>query len=564
MHSIRLRLVPTGGGQKGKHRTLFFMTGPKSFDRRQLIASAAGVPLALTGARADSRTCARQASSGRTVRLAGSVYGVGTFDPALSRDLDTNFLMRQLHRGLMQFSNTLEPEPALAENVDVLDEGMRYRFRLRGGMRFSTGREIDAFAVSASLASALSPITADGNTDMLAASTYLGDIVGADDVLAGRLNGLSGVEVESDRSLVITLQEPSGTFLMRLCSVPASIVARNQHQTVDGMPVGPAGAGPFMIDTIEPDYALFLVPSATWYGDTVGLDRVEVRIGLGATNPFNLFQGGEIDLIPSLSSQLAPMAQDPAVGLDADLVTPPRFAVYYIAFGNTMPPLDDVHIRRALAMAFPVDRVARDRFQGMVHVPRGLIPQGMLGVEWPDHLLPYDPELAREELRKSRYGSVSEVPPIEIFTADVDPLVAYRDNIERELGLTIRLYEVAWSDFLAGLAQREYGAYSLYWGADYADPESMLWMVYGADSPDNYTGFFDPDFETLLDAARREVDGTRRRELYAKAEQLLLHRGACLPLYQDRGYTLIRRGVADVPVTSMGLLGLESVRIEED
>jgi ABC-type transport system substrate-binding protein len=505
---------------------------------------------------------AAQQNTGRTLRVAGSVYGVPTFDPALSRDLETNFVNRQLHRGLMQFSDDLEPEPAVAERVEVLDEGQTYRFAIRPGLSFTNGSPVDAGAVATSLSRALNPSIAGGDASQLAATTYIGDIAGAGDVIAGRLQRLTGVEVESERTLRITLTAPSGTFLMRLCSVPAATVDPGATLEVDGAVLGPAGVGPFVVTSVAPDQAIRLESSPSWFGEPIELDAVQIVTGVAASNPFNLFQAGKLDLIPRLQRELAPLAVDPASGLDAELISRPAFALSFIAFGTTSPPLDDVHVRRALAMAFPVERIANDRYQGQVLVPRGLVPQGMLNREWPDALLAYNPEAARAELAKSRYAD-GDAPPIEVFAADTEPVRAFSDEIARELGLDVRVLGVAWSDFLPGLSQGAYGAYSLYWGADYPDPESLLWMLFGTGSGDNYIAYDQPEFQRALDDARRSEGVATRMAGYADAERLVLEDGACLPLYQDVMNTLVRAGVHGVPATPMGVLGLESVGIGE-
>ncbi len=509
-----------------------------------------------------SRPAVASQVAGRVLRVAGSVYGVPTFDPALSRDLDTNFVNRQLHRGLMQFADGLEPEPAVAESVEVLEAAQEYRFTIRPGLSFASGAPVDASAVATSLARALNPAIAGGDASQLPATTYIGDIAGAEDVLAGRLQRLSGVEVESERSVRITLAKPSGTFLMRLCSVPASIVDAGEIEKVDGVPVGPAGVGPFVVTSVAPDRSVRLEPAPSWFGTPIALDAVEIVTGVAASNPFNLFQAGELDLLPRLQRELVPLAADPAAGLDARLVSRPAFALSFIAFGTTSPPLDDVHVRRALAMAFPVERIARDRYQNQVLAPRGLLPQGMLDHEWPAALLPYDPDAARAELGKSRYAGAT-IPPIEAFAADVEPLRAFRDETARELGLEVEVFDVGWTDFLPRLSQGAYPAYSLYWGADYPDPESLLWMLFGTGSADNYIGYDQPAYERALDGARRDEDVEARVAGYADAERMLLEDGACLPLYQDVTNTLVRTGVRGVPVTPMGVLGLESVEIGE-
>jgi len=288
---------------------------------------------------------------------------------------------------------------------------------------------------------------------------------------------------------------------------------------------------------------------------------VHVRLGPSASQPVNLFAAGEIDIADGIPADQRDLLLDPASGFEAStLVDTPLFAVSYIALGNREPPLDDVHIRRALKVAFPAEKFALGRFDGAVTGAKGLIPDGMLGRKWIIEGTEPNLEMARAEIRASRYRSAAHVPPISIYAADIEPVEALRDTAGRDLGLAIEAVAVSWPDFLGGLASKAFPAYALYWGADYPDPESLLWMLFGSDSPENYTGYRNDEFDSLLARARDERDGEAIIQLYEQAHRLLIGEAAVIPLYFDIGYTAARQGIAGVPMTPMGLLGLETIR----
>src|SRR5829696_1455120 len=63
------------------------------------------------------------------LRLAGPV-DLQTLDPAKAKDLGTLFLVRQLFGGLTRLDDDLQPVPALAETIDVTENGLTYTFTL--------------------------------------------------------------------------------------------------------------------------------------------------------------------------------------------------------------------------------------------------------------------------------------------------------------------------------------------------------------------------------------------------------------------------------------------------
>jgi ABC-type oligopeptide transport system substrate-binding subunit len=243
------------------------------------------------------------------------------------------------------------------------------------------------------------------------------------------------------------------------------------------------------------------------------------------------------------------------------LTTTPLFSVEYIAFRTDEEPLDDPHIRTAMRLAFPQERVAVATFNGRVEAAGGLVPNGMLGREfWPVESA-HDTDEARRQIELSRYGSAELVPPIRLYTAVPDRAESFRDVMMAELGLRIEVLVVDWVSYLTGLANREFPAYLLYWGADYPDPETFLLTLFGTGAPDNYVGFSNGTFDELLVRASVTQDPAERIGLYDGANQLLIDEAVIVPLYYDVAYTLVRSGVEDLRITPLGLLYLDSVRV---
>jgi ABC-type transport system substrate-binding protein len=497
------------------------------------------------------------------LRLAGPTSGIASLDPALARDLDTNFLVRQIFRGMMGFDNDLRPVPELASDVAISGDHLAYTFRLRDDATFHDGRRIRAADVVASLARAMNPATANGDRSALAATTYLMDIAGAADLLAGRTQTLAGATAIDEATVRLRLDAPRATFLMKLASVTASVVDVQQATSSPDWWKRPNGTGPFKVVSINPGSLLKLAPVATWRGQPIAVAGVEVLLGASSGLPFNLYQADKIDIVPSIPDENVAFAKDPNSGITGTLTSVPQFAFRYLAFGNTQPPLDDPHLRRALALAFPATNYATITLNDLALPAHGVIPPGMLGQrDWSGSIAPVDVGKARTELAASRYGAAAKVPPIEIYAADAGPAETFRDVVGPPLGLDIRVVELDFPDFLTGLARRQFPAYSLYWGADYPDPESILQMLWGSGSPDNYTGYSNAAFNRALTVARAELDEARRGEQYRQAQQILLDDHAVIPLMFDVAYALVRPGVHGARITPMGLLGLEQLSMD--
>lgn len=518
----------------------------------------AGSPLVIT---AKDDTFNPTPRGNQTLHLAGSPEGIESLDPALSEDLGTSFVVRQIFRGLVAFDPNLQPVPELAERIEISADGLAYTFQLRDDAKFQDGTQIRASDVVTSLTRALDPATAGGDAARLGGPAFLSDIEGSSDLLSGNTNELLGVREVDDRTVEIRLAQPQSTFLMKLASVPASIVERTQAAQGADWWREPNGSGPFRLALLSDGTEVQLAPSEYWFEGAPPLKEIDIALGQGALQPFNLYQAGQVDVSP-VDLNGVDRALAPEAGLSDQIIVTPQFALEYVAFNINEAPMDDPHIRRALQLAFPEDKIAMVTFDDYVAKPCGLIPDGMLGVNWPCTKQSVDFHAAKDEIEKSKYGTTDQVPPIEIYTAGSNSTEAFRDSVEQSTGLKIDVITVDWNEFLQGLADHAYPAYSIYWSADYPDPESLLWTLFSSESKDNFIGYHNAQFDDLLNKAASEPDSGARIEIYSKAQQMLLDDGVVVPLYYDVSYTLARPFVKGLDVTSIGILELEHVWLE--
>lgn len=498
-------------------------------------------------------------SGKQVLRLAGPRNDPASLDPALARDLGTAFLCRQVFRGLTRLNNRLEPVPELADRIEIAADGLVYTFRLRADAVFQDGRSITAADVVASLTRALSPATAGGEASGLGGPSFLADIVGAETLLAGRADDLAGARAIDDRTVELRITEPRATFLMKLAGVPASIVDPNDPARGGEWWRSPNGSGPFRVESWEPDARLVLTPHDGYPVPPV--TRVDVRLGPATGQPFNLYQADEIDVLNVPSGSLDRVL-DPGGPWVEELDITPRLAVAYLAFRTDRPPMDDPHVRRAVALAFPRAKIASVTYGGHRLPADGVIPPGTLGRPWPVDAPPHDVAAARREIAASRYGSAEAVPPIRIYGAAAPGAAALRDVLAAELGLRVEVVSVEWPEFNDGLHRREYAAYELSWGADYPDPESFLWSLFAGGAPDNYLDYQNDAVDGPLRDAANVSDVERRAELYERAHQALIDDAAVIPLYHEVSHTLVKPAVRGLTVTPMGILGLDGVWLE--
>ncbi len=482
-----------------------------------------------------------------------------TFDPALVRDANSSFLVRQIFRGLVRLDQRLDVVPDLAERIAISDDGLVYTFTLRADAVFHDGKAIDATAVKYSLERATDPALAGGRGATLPGATYLGDIAGAQDKLAGRAATLGGVRAVDPRTVEIRLDAPKAYFLMKLSYPIAAIVDEANVRAGGATWARKAnGSGPFSIDRIAPDQ-IGLRRFDRFYAGAPTLERVTILYGQAANSPMNLYEGGKIDFtrVPLTSVDRVLVENSP---LKAELTVTPSLSLTYVGFNVTVPPYDDPAVRRAFVQAIDRERLATVSLEGKGVQANGIVPPTMPGGPWAGQPHPYDLAAARAALASSRYANA--LPRASIYSASGSLGVTMRKVYARDLGLTLEVIDVDWPDYLEGLSARAYPAFEITWIADYPDPENFLAILFGTGSGENHTGYSNPTVDRLLADAARERDPARRRDLYLQAQQIILDDAVILPAYHSIDYTLVKPRVKGLQITPLGVLDLDSVWIE--
>jgi len=493
--------------------------------------------------------------------IAGPSTAIATLDPALARDSDAAFLVRQVFSGLVRFDDELKPALALASRVEISGDGLHYSFRMNPAAEFQDGTSILASDVAFSLNRSVNPATAGGDLSALGGPTFLANIKGFADVSTGARTELSGVAVVDEHNLTIDLTSPDSAFLMKLASGPASVIDRRDVSRGADWSFHPNGSGPFAISAYVALDHMTLAPNAHFVDGAPALQTVNVLLGSNALSPFNLYQVGGVD-IASVGLSGVDRVLAPDAGYLDQLRTTPLFSLDFIAFDPNQVPMNDPEIRKAVALAFPSAKVADVTLNGHATAATGVIPQGMLGQNWPGDVAPDDIAAAKEAIARSGYGSVDNVPPIEIYLAGGGTAEALRDSLAETIGLKVDVISMAWPDFVAGLSSKSLPGFELNWTADFPDPESILSVLFGTGRPDNYLNYSNSRMDALLTQASSEIDPAKRAELYKHAQQLLIDDHVVIPILFDIGYTLVNPAVKGLTITPMGIIWLDSVWME--
>ncbi|CAN5850664.1 hypothetical protein BH20ACI4_BH20ACI4_12780 [soil metagenome] len=372
-----------------------------------------------------------------------------------------------------------------------------------------------------------------------------------------------GVEAVDDYTFRLTLYQPAPFFMGLLGHQFFRIV----HQpTVEKFgidwtrPKNIVTSGAFKLVERRPYDKVIVEKDPTyWDAANVRLQRIEFYPLEEATTMMNLYKAGYVDAMynhtpPADWNEVIKQYKDEYLNF-------PEVAIEYYTYSVKKGPMKDKKIREAFALA--VDREALSKYRKTTKplvdfTPEGIFPkyevarekvyteklkaQGSSLEQWKARK--FDPEKARKILADAGFPvqkngdrySCPTFPAEEISltynTAESNKNVAefIQAQWKQNLGIEVPLKNMEWKTFLQVRKKVDYvGMARAGWVGDYMDPYTFLNLFYGQNN-DSSTGWYNPEFDKMLDAANKENDPAKRLEMLANAELFLMQDQPVIPL----------------------------------
>ena len=482
-----------------------------------------------------------------------------TLDPAVSGEMTSHEYILQLFSGLVRLGDELKPASDIADDWQVSKDGRTYTFYLRRDVKFHDRREVKAQDFKYSWERACDPATGSQTAD-----TYLGDIVGVREVLAGNSKDISGVRVVDDYTLEVTIDAPKSYFLSKLTYPTAFVVDRANVESGREWWRSPNGTGPFRLKKWDKNKLLVLERNELYHGERAKLDSVVFWLWAGV--PMNLYETGKID-IAEIYINYIDKVTDKSGSFYQELSVVAELSFFYIGFNTNKPPFDDVNIRRAFSHAVDKDKLVSLVFKDTVQRASGILPPGLPGFNKDLVGVGYDVNKARELIATSKYGDVSQLPPITITTSGWGGLIskdleAIVYQWQQNLGVEVEVRQLEPERFIYHLKQEKDEMFLMGWIADYPHPQDFLEILFRTGGESNYSEYSNPGVDGMLEMANVEPDNELSLALYQQAEQELVEDVACLPLWFGKNYLLSKPYVRGYNLNPMGFAMLNTVSVE--
>lgn len=356
---------------------------------------------------------------------------------------------------------------------------------------------------------------------------------------------LRSVDALGPHAVRFVLNTPNAPFLADLAMDFASINSAEYAQWLlrQGRPTDldrkPLGTGPFELVSYQSGSVIRYRAFAQYWGGAPRIDRLVFAITPNPAVRWARLRAGECQVMADPNpADLAAMRADP----NLRVLTAPGTDIAYLAFNLRRPPLDNVLVRRALAMAVNRKAIVEHVYRGSARLALSPLPPTLWSYDGALPDLPYDPAQARRLLARAGYAAGFET---DIWAMSVSrPYLSDARRVAQMIqadwaavGVRAQVHGFEWGEYVHGLQQHLQHTALLGWAGDNGDPDYFLGNLLSCDAAStvrNAAGFCDPRYQQLIEQARLQPGQEQRTLLYRKAQRVFREQLPWIPLaYPD-------------------------------
>jgi peptide/nickel transport system substrate-binding protein len=382
--------------------------------------------------------------------------------------------------------------PSGALSVTSSPDGTVWTTKLRPGMRFSDGSPFDANDVARHWTRVLDPEHS---------KAYIDYVSPFKEVVA-----IDPLTVETRLKHPFPAFETTNSFNGFLNWVMPAKYETSAEQDMNRKPIG---AGPYTISEWNQDGSMVLVRNPHYWNPAAQhLDKIVVKFIPDENSRYAALKNGDIDITLGSMQQVQDARKNPALQVIKEQGT----GAFNVQFNTSVPPLDDVRVRQALAHA--IDRTAERK---AIYSDEAEMATSLWGKGSPWHcdnaVYPeYDPAKAQNLLKD--YGKpvkvTLQVPayPIAVLAGELYQGFWKKVGVETEI-TQVQIGPAYFGPVFSGKYQ------AVLWDMpDLPDPDYQVYAVLHSGSGANIGRVNDPVLDAALERSRVSMDPAVRKSAY--------------------------------------------------
>ena len=482
--------------------------------RRLYVACAAA--LVVLGLMAGVASAAR---SGGTFNFVLPYGGdVLTLDAHKTPNTNDQIVTININRSLYSWDeNANRPKLELGEKVDVSADGLTYKIALRKGVKFHNGRQMTADDIIWSYERVMNAKTASP------AARYVRIIKGAKDFEEGKAPKIAGLRKVDDFTLEIVMDRPVDPAYSLYEGGTAILPKEEVEKKGDAFGAEPVGLGPFKFSKWVKGSEVVLIKNADYFEKGKPyLDKVVYKIMPEGAARDAAFRAKELDATVVGSAQYPVYKADPQIS--KNMVEVAELFTRMIGFNPNYEPFKNKLVRQAINHAIDSKLIISRLLKDKAYPAVGYLPNTSPAFDPKAKGYEYNVEKAKALMKEAGYekGFTFECLGTSNESWGI-PVVEALMPFLRAINITVTPQQVEGAALAPRLQKLDYQAFiwSVSSGAGGDSLQALArWESKNPPTAGNFVTYNSPEFDKLLEAARKERDIAKRNDILRKADAI--------------------------------------------
>lgn len=448
---------------------------------------------------------ADQQTSARTDLNLSLSESPGTFDPHYTSLAVEQTLLKQMYEPLIRIVGDGEEVPVLATGYTISDDGLRYTFDIRSGVKFHNGSDMTASDVVFSFE------RAKGSPYLFNATEAIADI-----------------QAKDDHTVVITLSRVYAPFSQYLEQV--YIISESYYNEVgeDKLAEAPCGTGPYQFVSFQTAASACLNAFPDYWGGEAAIKTLNFKIISDISTSLIAFEAGELDTVGVPPANWADIQASGKY--TTDIVSSVNVA--FMMMNHEVAPFDNKLIRQAISHAVKRDDVCLMAMDNQA-VPAYTLPNPTMvsGAAQDTVTFEYDPERARQLIEQAGFPDGFDAGAIKVTSGLVEKIAQVVQANLADVGITTSIEIVELTSYSVDLANGNYtlGITAATIGYDF----SMYSIAYTSNAIGsfNFARYNNPEVDALFAQALSAVDPTERNSIYKQILDIIQEDAVYVPIF---------------------------------
>ncbi|MFB6588743.1 peptide ABC transporter substrate-binding protein [Bacillus thuringiensis] len=522
-------------------------------------------------AKAKGKENATSSSNGKQILNLTELSEIPSMDASLASDSASSTALNNTMEGLYRIGKDQKRVPGIAEDVQKLDDGKKYIFKLRKDAKWSNGEPVTAKDFVYSWKRAVNP-------DTKATYSYIMfDIKNAEKIHKKELSADQlGVKAIDDYTLEVELDNPVPYFV-DLTVYPVFYPLNENFVKAQGDKFGLEANttlynGPFVMSDWKHEQSFqFKKNPSYWDNKTVKIEEINFNIVKNTSTDVNLYETNSIDRAALTSEFVDKFRQS------SEFHTRKEAGVAYLRFNQSNQYLSNKNLRKAISMSFDRDNIAK------VILNNGAIgAYGFVGKDFAEgpnkkdfraengKLVETNPREAKKlwETAKKELGTDKiELEFLNFDNEDAKKVGEFlKGEMEKNLpGLSIKIKQQPFAQKNKLEDSQQYDIAFGIWGPDFPDPISYLDM-FVTNGSQNKTGYSNQKYDELILKAKTDTKDLQARwNNLLEVEKMLIKEDAVItPIFQKGSAYIVKDAVKDIiPINYGGRLTYKWASVEQ-